>query len=166
MNRISVALFKAHVDAEPVQQRLVKQGIKAEIKDHIWWETLWFVTKSTCCKHLDVPADQLEAALKILADMANEGALNGAIHCPDCRSTRVDYPQFTRKSLLTNFFMGLGAELRLVERDFYCEDCHFTWPKEGTRPSRLRPNMAPYYFIEGVPQNLPTSTAAPKSIGP
>jgi hypothetical protein len=64
----------------------------------------------------------------------------------------VDYPQFTRKSLLTNVAMGLIAELRLVEREYYCEDCHFTWPKEGNKRSAERPHIAPYYFIEGIAQ--------------
>ena len=38
-----------------------------------------------------------------------------------------------------------------MQKQFYCQDCHFTWPKEGTK-ARLRPHMAPYYFIDGVEQ--------------
>jgi hypothetical protein len=49
--------------------------------------------------------------------------------------------------------MGLLAELRVLERDFYCEDCHYAWPKEGTRIRQDRPHLAPYYFIEGVEQS-------------
>ena len=84
---------------------------------------------------------------------ANDGALRDAIHCPECGSLRVDYPQFTRKSLLTNLTMGVAANVGLVDKEFYCEDCHFTWPKHGTKPRRDRHNMAPYYFIEGVDQS-------------
>src|SRR5438105_2034393 len=166
MNTMTVGLFRNHAEAEPVERRLVRQGIKAEIKDHLWWETLWFVSKSSCCNHLEVPAGQFEAAETVLAELEREGALQGAIRCPDCGSLRVDYPQFTRKSLLTNFFMGLGAELRLIEKNFYCEDCHFTWPNEGTRPSRMRPNMAPYYFIEGVPQDAGKSASGKEIVEP
>src|SRR5258707_1293146 len=36
--------------------------------------------------------------------------------------------------------------------DAICEDCHFMWPWEGMRSSRIRPHQAPYYFIEGIEQ--------------
>ena len=78
--------------------------------------------------------------------------MQGAIRCPECSSLRVDYPQYTHKSALPNLLVGVLANIGAVGKEFYCHDCHFTWPKEGTRPSRVRPNMAPYYFIEGVPQ--------------
>jgi hypothetical protein len=40
------------------------------------------------------------------------------------------------------------AELRLVEREYYCEDCHFMWPKSRSKPRRVRPHSAPDYFLE------------------
>ncbi|HSU54074.1 MAG TPA: hypothetical protein VLT36_08465, partial [Candidatus Dormibacteraeota bacterium] len=102
---------------------------------------------------LEVPAEQFERAENLLLQWdSTEGACSEAIRCPECRSLRIQYPQFTRKSLMTNFFLGMAAELHLIDREFYCEDCHFTWPREGTRPSRARPHSAPYYFIEGVPR--------------
>jgi hypothetical protein len=52
--------------------------------------------------------------------------------------------------VLTNMAAGLVAELGLVEKDYYCEQCHYTWPKETSAPARKRLNMAPYYFIEDV----------------
>jgi hypothetical protein len=64
----------------------------------------------------------------------------------------VEYPQYARHSLLTNLAMGLLAEVGLVEKDYYCEDCHYTWPKQGMRARRNRSHTAPYYFIEGVEQ--------------
>jgi hypothetical protein len=153
MSRIPIALFKDCAKAEPIQHRLAEAGIAAEIHDELRLEKLWFVSKPDCGARIEVPANQFERAEQMLVEWdASEGALRDAIHCPECKSLRVDYPQFTRKSLLTNLAMGVAAEVGLVEKDYYCEDCHFTWPKEGTKPRRDRPNMAPYYFIEGVDQ--------------
>jgi len=153
MNRIPVALFNDRAKAEPIQRRLSQAGITAEIHDELRLEKLWFVAKLDCGVRLEVPAGQFERAEQMLIDWdTNEGALCDAIHCPECGSLRVAYPQFTRKSLLTNLAMGVVANVGLMDKEYYCEDCHFTWPKEGTRPRPHRPNMAPYYFIEGVEQ--------------
>src|SRR5438552_17189247 len=153
MNRVVVAIFTDRAKAEPLQKRLAEAGIQAEIHDELRLEKLWFVSKPATGARLEVPAHQFERAEQLLLDWdAAEGALRDAIRCPECKSLRVDYPQFTRKSMLTNVVMGLAAELHLMEKEYYCQDCHFTWPKEGTKARRDRAHMAPYYFIEGIEQ--------------
>ena len=153
MMRMPVAIFSSRTKAEPLQKRLAEAGIQAEIHDELRLEKLWFVSKPGAGVRLEVPAIQFERAEQLLLDWdRSEGTLREAIHCPECRSLLVDYPQFTRKSMLTNLAMGLAAELRLVEKEYYCQVCHYTWPKEGTKPRRDRPHMAPYYFIEGIEQ--------------
>jgi hypothetical protein len=153
MNRIPIALFTERAKAEPIQRRLGQAGIAAELHDEIRFEKLWFVDKPDCGMRIEVPADQFERAEQMLVEWdAAEDALHDAIHCPECKSLRVYYPQFTRKSMLTNLAMGMAAEVGLMDKEYFCEDCHFTWPKEGTKPRRDRPHMAPYYFIEGIEQ--------------
>jgi hypothetical protein len=162
MIRIPVALFNERAMAEPIQMRLSGAGIKAEIHDELRLEKLWFVSKKKWHGlRIEVPSNQFERAEQLLLDWDNsEGIMREAIRCPECKSLRVDYPQFTRKSLLTNLAVGLAAEVGVVERDFYCRDCHFTWPRLRTTPRRNRPNLAPYYFIEGVEQGQPHRRAA------
>src|SRR5215831_16916556 len=153
MNRFPVALFPSSAKAEPIKQQLRSSGFAAEAHEEGWLCAFWFVNKHKCGVHLDVPADQFERAERFLLEWdAKEHALNEAIRCPECGSLRVLYPQFARHSILTNLAIGVAAQCGLVEKDFYCEDCHFTWPREGTRPSRIRPHQAPYYFIEGIEQ--------------
>jgi len=147
-----VANFSHRAKAEPLQKRLVESGLQAEIHDELRLEKLWFVTKPAAGVRIEVPAHQFERAWQLLREWDVAGALRDAIRCPECKSLRVDYPQFTRKSLLTNVVMGLAAEVRMVDKEYYCQDCHYTWPKEGVKPSRARPHMAPYFFIEGVEQ--------------
>src|SRR4051812_2299857 len=120
MNRIAVAIFPNRAAAEPLQHRLVESGVQAEVHDELRLEKLWFVSKPQAGARLEVPAPQYERAHQLLLSWdAAEGALRRAIRCPECKSLRVDYPQFTRKSLLPNVVMGLSAAVGLVEKEYY-----------------------------------------------
>jgi hypothetical protein len=152
MNRIPVAIFNDRSQGEPLRRRLQETGVHAEVHDELRLEKLWFVSRPTAVARLEVPANDFERSYRLLLDWDAEGALRDAIRCPECRSLRVDYPQFTRRSFIPNLVMGALAAIGQVEREFYCQDCHYTWPKEGTKASRNRPHMAPYYFIDGVEQ--------------
>jgi hypothetical protein len=148
-----VALFSNRSKAEPVQKRLVANGIPAEIHGELRLEKLWFCSQPATGVRIETLADYYERACNLLYQWdAADGVLRDAIRCPECKSLRVDYPQFTRKFLIPNLALGLFAALGAVEKQFYCEDCHFTWPKEGMKPRRERQHMGPYFFIEGVEQ--------------
>jgi len=155
MNRLPIALFNDRAKAEPIRQRLIASGLDVEFNDSPRLPKLWFVSSSSAGVRLEVPPKQFEKGERLLLDWNEaEGALRDAIRCPECRSLRVDYPQYARHSLLTNLAMGLLASIHLLEKDYYCEDCHFAWPKEGILARRDRPHLAPYYFIEGIEQGM------------
>ena|ERR1051325_4240360 len=148
MNTISIALFSHRPDAEPLQRRLNEAGIQAAIHD--------FAPLNGA--RIAVPAEQFAQAHRLLLEWEPQGVLRGAIRCPECKSLRVEYPQYTHKATLPNLLIGFLVNIGAVNKEFYCHDCHFTWPKEGTKPSRARPHVAPYYFIEGVEQPQPSET--------
>src|SRR5712691_4076390 len=103
MNRIQVALFRNRAQAEPLAQRLTQAGVPAEIHDELRLEKLWFVPKGSAGARVEVPASQSEKAARLLRDWASsEAALREAIRCPECKSFRVAYPEFTRKFFLPN----------------------------------------------------------------
>ena len=150
---MSIALFAERAKAEPVRERLRQAEIYSEIHEETRLGKFWFVSSRSAGARLEVPGNQFEAAEKLLGSWeSSEGELLGVIRCPECRSLRVQYPQIARHSLLTNVTVGLASRLGLVELDFYCEHCHFTWPKAGERPRRTGLHSAPYYFIDGVEQ--------------
>jgi predicted Zn-ribbon and HTH transcriptional regulator len=168
MNRIPIALFANRSEAEPIQQRLARAGVDAEIQDELMLQKLWFVSKAAAGARLAVAAEHFEQAEKLLLawDLA-DGALKQAIRCPECKSFRVDYPQFARNSVMTNMAAGVAAELGLVEKDYYCQKCHYTWPKEPNARARKRPHMAPYYFIEDIGNSAsPKASQRPSRNGP
>jgi hypothetical protein len=160
MNRIPVALFPNRAQAEAVQQRLAQAGIAAELHEEVWLQKLWFVSKEAAGVHVEVAPDQFECAEALLASWDTPiGTLSGAIRCPECKSLLVDYPQFARNSIMTNIAGGLLAEVGLLEKDYYCEHCHYTWAKKHSAHSRS--HLAPYYFIEGIQETTPLKTQQP-----
>ena len=50
-----------------------------------------------------------------------------AVRCPQCGSSRIEYPQFSRRTAGSMFFALLSAA-HLIPREYYCENCQFTWP--------------------------------------
>jgi hypothetical protein len=165
MNRIRLALFRDGAAAASLRDRLIRAGIPAEVHDELQLERLWFVSKAAAGARLEVPFEQWERTTQLLLEWdASVGVLRDAIRCPECRSLRVEFPQVTRKSFLTNLAIGLMAELRLVERQYYCEDCHCMWPRQRTKPGRQRAHLAPNYFVEGVGQDSSIVERRPHSM--
>jgi hypothetical protein len=150
---MAVALFTRKAKAEPVAELCGEGGYKARIRGESWLQAMWFVPKRVAGARIEVPAHQFERAEEILMKLdATGNGLDGVIRCPECHGLRVRYPQTAEHSMLTNVTLGAAAALGVVEKHYYCERCHFTWPREGTKPRRDRPHMAPYYFVEGVEQ--------------
>src|SRR5262245_9385062 len=103
MNRIVVATFPHRAPAEPLRTRLVAAGVQAEIHDEVHLEKLWFVRKAACGARVEVPVTQSNRAQALILEWdVSEAVLRDVIRCPECKSLRVDYPQFTRKSFLPN----------------------------------------------------------------
>jgi hypothetical protein len=157
-NLVTVATFNEAAKAQPLKQRLERQGVAVELSDSSNMERLWFVKKPLAAVRVKVGSQDYERARELVRQWDGEDVLRDAVHCPECKSPRVEYPQITRKFFIPNL-VGLFANLGGAEKEFYCQDCQFTWPKEGSRPSAARPHMAPYYFIDGVEQTGPRSGA-------
>ncbi len=130
MQTFRVAFFTNRQNAEQIRERLVREGLAAEIHRESPLQKLWFVSRPGTGVRLKVPFEQSEAAGQKLAEWKRRGEVPGVVSCPQCGSFRVAYPQFTKRSFLTNLLMGLGAAVGIVEKDYYCEVCHYTWPKE------------------------------------
>ncbi|HEX9047077.1 MAG TPA: hypothetical protein VF988_08615 [Verrucomicrobiae bacterium] len=133
MNRIRVAFFTDRMAAEPVRVHLRQAGVPAVIQDEPWLTWLWFVPNHRAGKRIEVPLPYFKLAERLLLTWNAEGELRAAIHCPECGSLRVDYPQFTEKSFVTNLAFGFLAGVGLIEKDFYCEHCHFMWSSKDAK---------------------------------
>jgi hypothetical protein len=155
MKTITLATFDTPAQAEPLKHRLEELHIAAWIHGGRALKRLWFVAKPIAEVKLDVRAEDFEKSVRLMHELeAEEALMHDLVRCPECHSSRVEYPQFTRKFLFPNL-IGLVSALGIVEKKYYCEDCHHTWAPAGRKPRRVRAHMAPFYFLEGVPEEKP-----------
>ena len=151
MSRVRLALFNDRAHAETVRQRLAEAGIASEVHEELGLAKLWFVSRQSAGARLEVRAAAAAKAEQLLLEWSDgAGQLDGAIRCPECASLHIAFPQFTRKSVITNLAIGLMAEVGLIEAQYYCEACHCMWEHGKRRPRRHRAHLAPNYFIEGA----------------
>ena len=151
MTWIRVALFTDFPPADLLRQQLLHAGIRAEVHREPAVARLWFVSRRNGAVRLDVPAASAELTARLLKEWDHSSSLlRRAVRCPDCASFRVDFPQFTNKSLLTNLALGFLSGIGLVEQDFYCERCHRMWRKPALGLARPRGHMSPNYFLTDI----------------
>ena len=133
MEWVSVATFNEQEPAEALMSRLNGEGIPARIHDERRIQR-WFLAEPLASIRLQVERHQYADARRRLVEWHEaEGVLREAVHCPECGSAEVEYPQFTRKFILPSVGVFLST-LGFMEKQFYCQDCHFTWPVKQRVP--------------------------------
>jgi len=90
-------------------------------------EALFFISRSCW----DSPARSERKATRrpsISRTVARtDGVLRHAIICPECGSSRIEFPQFSRH-FLWGGIAAVFAVLRCFQRKFFCKSCNYTWP--------------------------------------
>lgn len=124
-----IASFDEFPPAEKLAQRLADAGIDAHARNDAmeqFWKMYNLHPRAHC--QVLVKTDRADEAFRLLADWdAKDGVLAGAVRCPECGSTRVEYPQFSRRTIV-GAIPAVAAAAGIIERDFYCAACQFTWP--------------------------------------
>ncbi|MBI3850239.1 MAG: hypothetical protein HY298_08120 [Verrucomicrobia bacterium] len=130
MHKETLATFNEMDKAVLLKECLDKAGVHAEIYDESKLQKFWFMSESLAGKKIRIDEKDFETAKHVLEGLdAREDVLHDSVRCPQCKSPRIEYPQFTRK-FITPTLVEIFCTLHLVEKEFYCMDCHFTWPKE------------------------------------
>ena len=134
MKTVPVATFNQREPAQLLQRRLEEHGFEVRVHDESKLERFLFMSEPLAAIHVEVKQPDYLRARHLIAEWDQaEGVMHRAVHCPQCHSTRIEFPQMTRKFVTTSIFMLL-AVFRLVPREFYCLDCHYTWPKISRHP--------------------------------
>ena len=128
---ITVATFNEREPADQVAARLRESGINAEVYDESH-EQKWklFNLHPRAHMRVRVHSTEEERAHAVLTEAQSvEPALALAVKCPECGSSRIEFPQFSRRTLMGALPAALAAT-GVIAQEFYCEACHFTWPPE------------------------------------
>ena len=126
---IDFATFDHLTDARRFKTLLEDMGIEAQVHDERKLQRYWFSARPKAGVHVAVHEDELEKARRQVAERpALKVAFQKALLCPECQSSRIQYPQMTRKNVLPTLLAKTLVAVGAMKHKCYCEDCHFTWP--------------------------------------
>ena len=128
---LHIASFDDSAEAEKLAARLTQEGFKATTTNEAAEQflKLYNAHPRAHCRVLVTP-DRADEAIRRLDELdATEGVLHAAVRCPQCGSPRVEYPQFSRNTIM-GALPAAAAALGLVDREFFCAACQLTWPPE------------------------------------
>jgi hypothetical protein len=146
MKTIPIATFNELTPAEWLVAQFRRGGVNAVIHDESKLERFWFMSEPLAAIHVNISKrDYLRARMMMGEWDKATGLLRAAVRCPDCNSSAVEFPQITRKFVTPALFQMLLMALHVVSRQYYCQDCHFTWLKV--------PKVEPKLDILGWPLN-------------
>ncbi|TDU73353.1 hypothetical protein EI77_01823 [Prosthecobacter fusiformis] len=129
MNIINLATMDRLREAEQLAEKLAGRGIKTRVHDESDMQRFLFLTKPLGHFILQVDEAAYSQAVSIIQDLQDENdpICNHIFSCPECSSLAVEYPQFTRKFLITPLLIEWASDLGLFKKKFYCRKCHATW---------------------------------------
>ena len=133
---ITVATFNDREPADDIAARLRTAGFTTEAYDESS-EQKWKLFNLKPRAHLRVRVHTSEeaGALAQLKQWDGDPTLAMAVHCPECNSSKIEFPQFSRRTIMGALPAALAAT-GVIDKQFYCENCHFTWPAEPPKPGQ------------------------------
>ena len=131
---VTIATLHDPAKAKELKARFQQAGLKADIHNERYLQQVAFMSKPQANVKVQVDDADFEQAQQLMVEWeANDPDIASAIvRCPQCGSSRIEYPQLTRKAL-TPAMAGVLFALKIFPKEFYCEDCHFTWTNEEER---------------------------------
>ncbi len=130
---VTIATYNEPAKAKRLKEKFREAGVKADLHNEANLQTYAFMSKPQANAKVMVGEDDFERAQALLVEWEAADPDIGALRCPQCNSTRIQYPQLTRK-FLTPALVGILLGLKIFPKEFYCEDCHFTWMIEPDQP--------------------------------
>jgi hypothetical protein len=128
---LTVATFNEREPADLIAARLREAGFKSDVFDESDAQRFLMLNmEPRAHMRVRVDKDDGDRAIQMLNEWdQKDGAMRDAVKCPQCGSSRIEYPQFSRRTLMSAI-PAAAAAIGLVDKEYYCEACSFTWPAE------------------------------------
>jgi hypothetical protein len=140
----NVAIFDEKTGAQALEAVFKSKKIEARTYNDRVLRLLLFLCPPRVTFRVQVRHGFFKYAMEILETEPGVALLlQTAVHCPDCGSLRVEYPQMTRKFILPTVLLHLGIIFRVIEHECYCGDCHCIWHLPPKPFSPLRKPASP-----------------------
>lgn len=126
---VTVASYTDAIQAHLARGKLEAEGMHAEVahEHHIWAD--WMLSNALGGVKVQVWADQVDRAKKILADLDSgkfEIEDEYKIHCPKCNSTELDEQRTRWKIAFLGLFI-LHIPLPYRRGQLTCQHCGHSW---------------------------------------
>jgi transposase-like protein len=157
---VTIATFNEPAKAKRLKERLQQAGLKADIHNEGHLQQVAFMSKPLANVKVQIEDEDFERAQELMTEWesSDPDVASAMLRCPQCGSSRIQYPQLTRKAITPAMASVLFA-LRIFPKEFYCEDCHFTWTNEEERTL----GRFWHWFFPGVqPQSTASSGGEPE----
>jgi transposase-like protein len=109
-------------------------GVEADVHNEGHLQAMAFMSRPMANAKVMVDDADFERAHTLMIDweVSDPEIASAMIRCPQCGSSNIEYPQMTRK-FLTPALVALLCALKIIPKEFYCQDCHYTWSNEEER---------------------------------
>jgi hypothetical protein len=130
---VTIATYNEPAKAKRLKEKFKESGVKADVHNEAPLQAYAFMSKPQANAKVLVEEEDFPRAQELMVQWEAADPDIAAIRCPQCNSPRIEYPQLTRK-FLTPALAGILFALKVFQKEFYCQDCHFTWTNEPERP--------------------------------
>jgi hypothetical protein len=123
-----VAAFENKSDAENLHQFLTGRGVKTTFAD-LTQQQPENAIPAEFAKYQVLAAGGDEQAAEQAAHHTEEGLrlLQSAVHCPECGSFRIMYPNIPR-NFLVSALMRVAVRMHVLDGLYVCLSCQHEWP--------------------------------------
>lgn len=131
---VTIATFNEAAKAKELKTRFQKAGLRADVHNEAPLQTVGFMSRPQANAKVFIEDSDFERAQSLMVEWeSTDPAIAAAlVRCPQCGSSRIEYPQMTRK-FLTPALVGVLCTIKIIPKEFYCQDCHFTWNNQQER---------------------------------
>jgi len=120
---VTIATFNEPAKARQLKRRFHDAGIPADVHNEAPLQQVGFMSRPQANAKVMVEDSDFERAQDLMIEW------EALIRCPQCGSSNIEYPQMTRKFMTPALVVVLCA-LKIIPKEFYCQDCHFTWSNQ------------------------------------
>ena len=131
---VTIATFNEPAKAKELKTRFQKAGLRADVHNEGPLQAVGFMSKPQANAKVFIEDSDFERAQSLMVEWeSTDPAIAAAlVRCLQCGSSRIEYPQMTRK-FLTPALVAVLCAIKIIPKEFYCEDCHFTWSNQQER---------------------------------
>src|SRR6266699_4474664 len=131
---VTIATFNEPAKAKRLKERFQQAGLRVDIHNEGHLQQVAFMSRPQANAKVRIEDNDFERAQELMVEWeASDPDITAAIiRCPQCGSSQIEYPQLTRK-FLTPAMASVLFALKIFQKEFYCENCHFTWSLEEER---------------------------------